>query len=326
MTDLLLYGPFQNTAGQGVVGLTGTVDIYRVLKSPPFTSTLILASGTFSEVGSGIYYIGITGANPKLYDYPAMFKTTGSVSSQWTPSIRWDAAESWATEYGYMDAPITSRMATGTAVSITALTLSDIVSGVWANATRTLTSYGTLIADIWSYVTRTLTSGGGGGGATAAEVWTYVSRTLTQTSQQIIQSLTDNTQINVYKSSTFNVLLQNLPDFTGWQKMWFTVKEDVNYEVSDSESIIQIQLTAPTGTASDGLLIINKEDANLTDGYLTVVSSTSLRMKVKAGVTGNLPPKTLYYGIKYLNSDGDVVPLSEGGEFVIHHSTSKKVT
>jgi len=280
VANILLYAPFQNSVGQGVTGLTGTVDVYSVLKTPPFTSTLVLGSGTFSQVGSGIYAIGLTGTNTKLYDYPAMFKTTGTVSAQWMPSIRWDGAESWTTEYGYMDVPVSSRMATGTAVELTAQALSNI----------------------WSYAIRTLTSGGGGG-ASAADVWSYATRTLTQTAAQIIQSLTDNTQINVYKSSTFNVLLQNLPDFTGWQKMWFTVKEDVNLEVADTESIIQIQLTAPTGTANDGLLWINKDVANLTDGYLTVISSTSIRMKVSANVTGDLPPKTLYYGIKYIDAN-----------------------
>ena len=33
-----------------------------------------------------------------------------------------------------------------------------IAAAVWANTTRTLTSFGTLIADIWNYVTRVLTS------------------------------------------------------------------------------------------------------------------------------------------------------------------------
>lgn len=231
-----------------------------------------------------------------------------------------------------------------------------LVADIWNNPTRLLSAFGFTVATnsdanvttiVTDYARRTgdystLTAGqvdtqlssihgagswlSGGGGSTAADVWTYGDRTLTQTAPQVIQSLVDNTQINVYKSTTFSVLLTNLPDFTGWQKMWLTVKENSNLEVPDTESIIQLQLTAPTGTASDGLLYINRDPATLTDGYLTVLSTTSLQMKVSANVTGNLPPKTLYYGIKYVNSVGDVVALADGGEFVIHHSTSKKVS
>ena len=37
-------------------------------------------------------------------------------------------------------------------------TLSGLVAAIWANATRTLSSFGTLVADVWSATTRTLTS------------------------------------------------------------------------------------------------------------------------------------------------------------------------
>lgn len=239
--------------------------------------------------------------------------------------------------------------ATQTSVNLLAAAVAALnnitAADVWSYTTRTLTSYGTLVsdiwnyvtrtltsgggitaADVWTYVTRTLTSGGGGGGATAQEVWEYGTRTLTQTAPQIIQSLTDNTQVNVYKSTTFDTTFTQLPDFTGWQKLWFTVKEDVRFEVPDTESIIQIQISNPSGTA-DGLLYINRDAAvNASDGYITVLSPTSIQVKVNASVTGNLPPKTLYYGIKYLNSAGDTIALTDGGEFVIRHSTSKKVS
>jgi hypothetical protein len=58
----------------------------------------------------------------------------------------------------------------------------SIATAVWANGTRTLSSFGTLVADtataVWNAVTRTLTSAGAGG-ATAAEVWAFATRTLT---------------------------------------------------------------------------------------------------------------------------------------------------
>ncbi len=45
------------------------------------------------------------------------------------------------------------------AVSDGSLTLAAIAGAVWANATRTLTSYGSLITDVWANVTRTITGG-----------------------------------------------------------------------------------------------------------------------------------------------------------------------
>lgn len=49
------------------------------------------------------------------------------------------------------------------------------VAEIWANATRTLTSFGTLVNDIWTNGTRTLTSFG----TLVADIWANVSRTLT---------------------------------------------------------------------------------------------------------------------------------------------------
>ena len=194
----------------------------------------------------------------------------------------------------------------------------------WLSGTRTLTSFGTLVADVWNNVVRTLTSGGGGGGATASEVWSYFPRTLTQTAPQVIQNLTDNSQINVYKNTTFSFVLNNLPDFTGWQKMWFTVKEYNNLEVADSESIIQIQTSLVSGSG-DGLLFINKQVGSPADGYIQVLSTTSVQVQVKATVTDGIPAKKMFYGLKYINALGDTIAVADGGEFVVHHSTSKKV-
>ena len=74
-----------------------------------------------------------------------------------------------------LDAAVSTRLAT--AGYTAPPTVGDIATAVWANATRSLTTFGTLIADIWSYVTRTLTSAGSG--ATAQEVWEYATRALT---------------------------------------------------------------------------------------------------------------------------------------------------
>jgi len=344
----LPFTAFYTTLGIGTTGLTVTIDVYR-------NSSLVIASGTVTEIGGGFYtYTLSSGTNTIEGIYAGVFKTSTTTVDQQHVAMAWEVGKAGVE---FLDTAISSRLPTSgytipdnttigniyttvqtiptnpllttdvrlnnldtTISSRSTLTAND----VWSYATRTLSSFGTLVSDIWSNVTRTLTSGGGGG-ASAADVWSYATRTLTQTAEQIIQSLTDNTDINVYKSTTFDVTLQNLPDFTGWQRVWFTVKDSINFETPDSESIIQVQLTA-TGTASDGLLWINKSSAIPTDGHLLIPDTTTVGLYVDADVTGNLPPKTLYYGIKYLNSVGDVVSLSEGGKFVINYSTSKKVS
>lgn len=52
---------------------------------------------------------------------------------------------------------------------------SHTAADVWASATRTLTSFGTLVTDIWANATRTLTSFG----TLAADVWAVATRALT---------------------------------------------------------------------------------------------------------------------------------------------------
>lgn len=62
----------------------------------------------------------------------------------------------------YITAPIGKKSINAPqdiAVSDGNLTLAAIASAVWASATRTLTSFGTLITDIWSNITRTITGG-----------------------------------------------------------------------------------------------------------------------------------------------------------------------
>jgi antitoxin component HigA of HigAB toxin-antitoxin module len=73
-----------------------------------------------------------------------------------------------STKLANLDTTVSSRLATSGYT--TPPSASVIATTVWANATRTLSGFGTLVADVWANGTRTLTSGGGGGGATAEEV------------------------------------------------------------------------------------------------------------------------------------------------------------
>lgn len=95
------------------------------------------------------------------------------------------AADNVEANIGNLDAAVSSRStltaaqvwasATRTLTSFGTLA-SDAATAVWASGTRTLTSFGTLVADVWAYVTRTLTSGGGG--ATPAQIWDYLTSSI----------------------------------------------------------------------------------------------------------------------------------------------------
>ncbi len=80
-----------------------------------------------------------------------------------------------------------------------------IAAAVWGNASRTLTSFGSLVADIWAYATRTLSSFG----ALAADVWSVGTRSLTDKTgftisgtKQTLDALQDLSQAGAQAGAT----------------------------------------------------------------------------------------------------------------------------
>lgn len=85
------------------------------------------------------------------------------------------------------------------AVNLTQNALDNIQTHVWAAATRTLTSFGTLIADIWAYAARTLSNWG----EVPDMVWNATPhRNLTYTNTSDGGAVT-----NVFDNSTMNIIL-----------------------------------------------------------------------------------------------------------------------
>jgi len=129
---------------------------------------------------------------------------------------------------------------------------------------------------IWEYVSRTLTDASGLGLATEAsqnlisndlnampgKVWNHPTRTLTQ-SGSTVEYPAEGDPLVIYRDTTVAISLVNLGNVTGADKMWFTVKDNV--EDVDSKSIIQIDTNglqyingAPAGSAIvDGGIVIN---------------------------------------------------------------------
>ena len=137
----------------------------------------------------------------------------------------------------------------------------NIIDAIWANATRTLSSFGTLVADtttaVWAAGARTLTSFGTLVADAAAAVWAYTTRTLTASAASTTATVSGS-EITIVRGDTLSATLTGLGSLAGYTSLWFTVKD--NTARMDSESIIQIKLN--TGGADDGLLYLNGASAS----------------------------------------------------------------
>ncbi len=88
-STLLFYGHF-TTSGSGATGLTVTTDITRITRSSSAVATHTTA-GAATEItapnANGVYFFKITDADLTLYDYIAVFKTTGACDQNRVPAL-----------------------------------------------------------------------------------------------------------------------------------------------------------------------------------------------------------------------------------------------
>jgi hypothetical protein len=146
-----------------------------------------------------------------------------------------------------------------------------------------------------------------------ATTWAYASRTLTQGAASVVSAVS-GTEVTGYKYATLSFTLTGLTDFTGWTKLWFTAKNNVGD--ADAVSMIQI-VESSTDAVTDGLLYINGAAATtLTNGSITVNSTTSITVTVEAVEMAKLPTCVLFYDVKVLTATA-VVAVSEGGHLSI---------
>lgn len=186
-----------------------------------------------------------------------------------------------------------------------------LVSDIWNNGTRSLTTFGTLVADIWSYVTRTLTSGGAG--LTAQEVWEYSVRELTQAVTINVGDVwnyprrTLTPPDNKYSSSDFvvdtNLMLTKgitnksrflLGDLTDVVDIIFTAKN--RKPEDDDASIIQVKYT-------DGLIYLNGAAylGNPLDAGFTILDVTTGLVEMDINVVASallVPTVNRWFDVK----------------------------
>lgn len=161
--------------------------------------------------------------------------------------------------------------------------VTEIGVGVWASATRTLTSFGTLIADIWTYITRTLTQ-------TAAAIAAAVA----------------GSDISITRGDTVTIALTGIGNISARTKLWFTVKR--SRADDDDESIIQVEETS-------GLVYLNAAAAvTATDASLTVTDAATgaVTIVLKPALTAALTTYSrLHYDIQMLTATG-VQTMTDG--------------
>lgn len=171
------------------------------------------------------------------------------------------------------------------AVASTALS-----TAVWTNAKAAFldSAVSGVAAAVWTVGSRTLT----GFGTLAADVWAYANRTLTQMSSQLAAILASST-ITVHRGDSLSVAFVGITAYTGWSKLWFTVKASVSD--IDTNSTIMIVLSSP-GDAADGLLYLNGTAATSTDGSITADDAAlgNLTVALVADATDELLPGSSY--------------------------------
>jgi len=264
--NALVFLAHYTTDGLSTTGLTVTVDVYE-------GDTEIVTGGSAVEVGDGLYrYTLASGSVDANALYTAVFKTaTATVDAQHIPAL-WIVGRTWVNN---VNATITSRS-------------SHSAADVWASATRTLTSFGTLVADIWASATRTLT----------------------MTAQSILAAIADG-EIAQQRGDQWNIALTALGNLASYTTLDFTVKADDRK--ADTAALLRVRLNL--SGSSDGLLVLNGAAYGTdSDGAITISDAAAgdINVAVKPAATKLLKPGVYTYDVQLINTDGTVGTLSQG--------------
>lgn len=150
-------------------------------------------------------------------------------------------------------------------------------------------------------------------------VWAYATRTLTQSLIAASASVSGDS-ITQYRGDTW-AISTTIAAFSGYSKLWFTLKQESQFEYyADSEAVIQI-LEATSG--SEGLLYVNgaaAADSSL--GSITVVSAAAgtIIINLDETITAQLTPNVYSFDLQCLIS-GAITTLASGLFIVLGDTT-----
>lgn len=260
MTQTLCFYAQFTASKVGVNSLTVTWDIERITRSDGTRSALITGGANSITVGRrGLYGYVLTGADLSLYDYLATAITSdASVDAKEVPGLwtRWDELAAVA----------------GDAMALTSGERSTLYSGIWSNATRTLTSISALASEIAAAVLDVLASlhnlpntigaaiNSAGGGSITVNAYVAVSSTTARAVS------TGNLAIQTHYTLAQSITSTLTDDLSSATKLWLAIKRSA--KDTDSASIVLIEKTA-------GLTVLaGASYTPITDGALTVSGSS----------------------------------------------------
>ncbi len=160
-------------AGAGLTSLGDT----RIANLDATVSSRLAPAGTLAVVTLATTTTNLTNA-PTNGDFTSAMKTSLNNA---TPAVTVSDKTGFSLTSAYDPAKTAAQA--GDAMALTSGERTTLTTTIWANASRTLTSFGTLVADtttaVWAAGTRTLTSFGTLVADVTTAVWAAGSRTLT---------------------------------------------------------------------------------------------------------------------------------------------------
>lgn len=206
-----------------------------------------------------------------------------------------------------------------TGVLDVALFSSALVSGVWNNSTRTLTSSGSggaTASEVWSYPTRTITGASG----LASSIWEYENRSLTNWRQIVIDVWNSipswlskrleqyiESDYSLYRGVTNELSIISNVNLRGASNIVFSIKN--NASEPDDKSLLRIE-------SLNGLVILNgSQYPDSINGEIVVFDEYTGSIKIiLSSIASNeiIPSQKRLYDIKV--KIGDEVKLVSRGK------------
>lgn len=285
--NALTFLAFYTESKVGKTGLTVTCTVYE-------GDTAIVSGASATPIGGGLYYYTLSSGSVDANAlYTAIFATaTTTVDQQHIPAL-WVVGRTWTTR---IDATISSRS-------------SHSAADVWASATRTLTSYGTLVADIWANATRTLTSFG----TLVADIAASINALLSQIIPQDIPPLSSDIELRRGDSWARAITVGSV---AGYVSLDWIIKP--NTDNPDNRALWWTRKNA--SGSGDGLLFLNGEAATTAaQGSITVsdAATGALVLNAYSVATAQLAPGDYLYEIQAIYVAGQTATTVASGKFTI---------
>lgn len=189
-------------------------------------------------------------------------------------------------------------------IQTTAQQIDDLatVAGVWAAATRTLTSFGSLVTDIVAAITAV--------------------------SAQVIAALSpdSNNDIERYRGDTWSLGWTDIGSLSSYVTLDFTIKDPNRLYDNDANAVLKIRKNA--SGLNEGLLFLNGSTDGVTAGWGAITiddaASGDITIAVNNNATYQLPPGVYLYDLQVVKSTGTTTLVI--GSFTIFEDVTRAIS